>query len=155
MADLLECVLQVKGLHETVERLRTLAGNTAAEQWDGRPGEGPGARELLARLAELELVHGAGLRLILCAPGAVLPAVNEEALLELARLRQWTTGEAFDRFAARRRDNLDILDRCSAADFARHGVHPTRRETSIADLVALMLAADAEHVGDIRRALRR
>jgi hypothetical protein len=153
MADLLECVLQIKGLRETADRATALVHNLGADRW-GRAGpEGPSAAELLGQLAELESLYGASLRLMLAAPRPGLPAFDGQSLLALGRYRRWDAGEALERFLARRRDNLELLDRCSADDLSRVGLHPIRRETTIADLVALMLASDVDRLGEIRRVL--
>ncbi len=154
MADLLECVLQIKGLRETIDRINALVANADCQAWT-RPSapDRPAPVDLLARLAEIEVVNGVCLRLMLSSPHPVLPVVREDDLLSLARSRQWNAATARERFIERRRDNLEILDRCTADDLSRKGVHPERRDITVADLVAVMLATDAEHVGEIRRAL--
>jgi len=42
---------------------------------------------------------------------------------------------------------------CSAEDLERVGLHPLRREVTIADLVAIMLAHDTDHIGQMRERL--
>jgi hypothetical protein len=156
MADLLECVLQIKGLRGTIDRLDAVLEAVEPARWERAASPGaPTATALLARLSELEAVHGACLRLMLAVPRPLLPAVEEEALLTLGRYRQWSAAEANRRFRARRLDNLEILERCSSEELARTGVHPQRRVITVADLVAIMLATDVEHVGEIRRCLGR
>jgi hypothetical protein len=155
MADLLECLLQIKGLRETADRLRPLIASADPHEWNRPSGpDGPSAADLLARVAELELLHGVWLRLILVSGRPALPAFDEQGLLALGRYRRWDAGAALDAFLVRRGDNLDLLDRCSASDLGRIGIHPVRRETTIADVVALMLAGDVDRMGEIRRALR-
>jgi hypothetical protein len=153
MSDLLECVLQIKGLRETANRVTALVHSLDADRWGRAAPDGPSAAELLGQLAELESLYGASLRLMLAASRPALPAFDAQSLLALGRYRRWDAGEALERFLVRRRDNLELLDRCSAGDLSRVGLHPIRRETTIADLVALMLASDVDRVGEIRRAL--
>jgi hypothetical protein len=154
MADLLECLLQIKGLRESADRMSALVAGADAARWHERPGpQAPTAAELLTRLAELEVVHGTALRLCLTAGASIMPFVDEQAFLQMARFHQWSSGEALACFLARRAENLDILDRCTADDLARQGTHPVRRHPTVADLVAVMLASDFEHLGDMRRAL--
>jgi hypothetical protein len=156
MADLLECLLQVKGLRETADRLSALAAEADAQQWTQPPPDGGlCAADLLTLLVEIEIVHGSWLRLMLASPRPLLAAFDARALLEVGRRHLWTAAQALDRFFTYRRDNLDLLDRCSAADFSRTAVHATRREMTVADLVAVMMATDTERVGEIRSALRR
>jgi len=154
MADLLECVLQIKGLRETVDRLSGLASSVHPDRWNEPAGPGtPNAGELLARLADLEILFGAWLRLIVGAEQPLLPPIEEQTAAALARFRSWSPAEALDRFLRRRLDNLDFLDRCSAEDLARAGTHAARRRLTVADVVATMLASDSERVAEIRRAL--
>ena len=144
MSDLLECLLQIKGLRETADRLAEVASGERAA----------GAAHLLARMAEIELVHGAWLRLMLAAPRPSLPGFEDRALGDVARRHHWDVTRARDRFLAYRRDNLELLDGCSADDLARTAVHATRREMTVADLVALMLASDVERLAEINRTLQ-
>ena len=154
MSDLLECLLQIKGLRETVDRVTALVQDFDTDGWSRAAPAGPSAAELLGQLAEIESLHGASLRLMLAAPRPGLPAFDAQSLLALGRYRRWNAGEALERFLARRRDNLDLLDHCSADDLSRTGLHPIRREMTVADLVALMLASDVDRLGEIRRVLR-
>ncbi len=154
MVDLLECLLQIKGLHETADRLVALVERAGAEQWNHPPGaEGPNAADLLARLAEIEILHGVWLRLMLASAHPALPVSEEHGPVNVGRERHWEVREALECFLAGRRDNLELLDGCSANDLTRTGVHPIRREMTVADVVALMLATDVERLGEIRRAL--
>ena len=57
------------------------------------------------------------------------------------------------RFAAQRRSTLAILARCSAEDLSRTLEDPLRGSLQVADLVALTLANDTDHIGQIRERL--
>jgi hypothetical protein len=154
MADLLECLLQIKGLRETADRLAALVKSVDANRWNHAPGpEEASAADLLVRLAEIEILHGVWLRLMLASARPALPVFDEHGLVNLGRYRHWEVNEALERFLARRGDNLELLESCSANDLSRTGVHPIRRDMTIADVVALMLATDVERLGEIRRAL--
>jgi len=153
MADLLECLLQIKGLRETADRVAALVKSVDANRWNHAPGpDEASAADLLVRLAEIEILHGVWLRLMLASARPALPIFDEHGLVNLGRCH-WEAKEALERFLVRRHDNLELLDTCSANDLCRTGVHPIRRDMTIADLVALMLATDVERLGEIRRAL--
>ncbi len=152
MADLLECLLQIKGLRETADRVAALAANVDEARWTRPGGAGrPSAADLLRKMAEIEVVHGAWLRVMLASPHPSLPAVENSTQSVIApggSALEWA-----ERFLAHRRANLALLDHCSATDLARTAVHPTRRVISMADLVAMMLAGDTEWLGEIRSLL--
>ena len=154
MADLLECVLQIKALGETPARVEELVRAAPAARWAVRPRPGTWAPvEVLAHLADAELFHGTRLRLMLTSGRAFLQPFEGAQLAERARYLGWAPQLAFARFAGRRGETLDLLSSCSAEDLARVGVHPVRGEMSVADLVALMLAHDTDHVGQMRERL--
>lgn len=154
MADLLECVIQIKGLAETAPRLAALAEQVPEPRWRIRPSTGVWAPlEVLAHLADLELVFSARLRAMLTIDEPLLQKVDEARLAARARYLDWPLAVALDRFGRRRDDNLELLDTCSAEEIGRVGLHPSRGPMTIADMVALMLAHDTDHIGQIRNRL--
>jgi hypothetical protein len=154
MADLLECLLQIKGLRDTADRLSALAARIEPDRWSraGEPGL-PNAAELLARLADLESVHGTWLRLMVGSERPLLPSIEQQTIVALARFRDWSAADALDRFLRRRLDNLELLDACSAEDLDRVGAHAARRNLTVADVVATMLATDFDLIAQMRHAL--
>jgi uncharacterized damage-inducible protein DinB len=154
VADLLECVIQIKGLAETTPRLERMAKGVAEDRWRMRPSSGAWAPiEVLGHLADLELVFGARLRAMLSVDEPALQQVDEARLAERARYLDWPLPTALGRFERRRGENLELLETCSAEDLGRTGIHPSRGRLTIADMVAVMLAHDTDHVGQIRSRL--
>ena len=154
MADLLECLLQIKALRETPERIAALVHDAPAGAWARRPAERVWAPiEVLAHLADLELVYGVRLRLMLTSARPSLPRFDQGALASRARHITWQPVLALERFRTRRYDSLEVLDTCTAEELDRTGLHPTRGEMTVADMVALMLTHDTDHVGQIRERL--
>ena len=151
VADLLECVIQIKGLAETAPRLAVLAGQAPEPRWRVQPAPGVWAPlEVLAHLADIEVVFGARLRAMLTIDGPPLQKVDGARLATRARYLDWPLAVALDRFRRRRDDNLELLDACSAEEIGRVGLHPARGPVTVADMVALMLAHDTDHLGQIR-----
>ena len=154
MADLLECVIQIKGLAETAPRVAAMCGQAGEDRWRARPSPGVWAPiEVLGHLADLELVYGARLRAMLSVDEPPLQKVGPARLAERARYLDWPLPAAVERFERRRRENLELLETCTAEDLGRTGIHPSRGRITVADMVAGMLAHDADHVGQIRRRL--
>ena len=154
MADLLECLAQIRALAETAPRLEALVGTAADSRWHVRPGGSVWAPvEVLAHLADLELIYAARLRAMLTIDEPALQIVDQEALAQRAGYLDWPVAVALDRFLARRRDTLELLRSCSAAELERRGRHPRRGVITVADQVAIMLAHDTSHVGQIRQRL--
>ncbi len=154
MADLLEAVLQIKALAETLHRVEELLRDAPPGRWAVRPLPGTWAPvEVLAHLADTELFHGTRLRLVLTGDRPFLQPFEGAVLAAYARYLEWPPRLALERFRTRRAETLELLSSCSAEDLARVGVHPVRGEMSVADLVALMLAHDTDHVGQMRERL--
>ncbi len=154
MADLLECLAQIKALAETAPRLAALVRQAPVERWCVRPAADVWAPiEVLAHLADLELVYGARLLGMISADRPHLQAIDPATLARWAAYREREPAAELARFAARRADTLAVLQRCSAADLERTGSHPRRGVITVADAVAGMLAHDVSHVGQIRQRL--
>jgi uncharacterized damage-inducible protein DinB len=151
MADLLECMVQIRALRETAPRLATLVATAPDTAWTRRPAaETWSPVEVLAHLADAELFFGTRLRLMVTSERPHLEPWDQARLAERASYLRWSPEQALDRFTQRRQDTLELLDGCSAEDLGRVGVHATRGPMSVADLVATMLAHDTDHVAQIR-----
>jgi len=156
MADLLECVIQIKALGETIPRLDELLRRHPMALWLERPADGAWSpAEIAAHLADAELFFGARVRLILTAEQPVLEPFDQERLAARAGYRDWPPLLALSRLRTRRLETLELLERCSAAELARTGRHPQRGTLTVADLVADALAHDTVHTGQIRERLER
>jgi hypothetical protein len=154
MADLLECLLQIKGLAETPPRLEAMLAATTPSKWTERPDPEVWAPvEIAAHLADQELVYGVRLRLMLTSERPALEVLDQARLAARAGYLGWVPELAVRRFATRRGETLELLESCSAAELERVGRHPARGDMTVADLVALMLAHDVDHCGQIRQRL--
>ncbi len=154
MADLLEALLQIKALADTPARAAALVRTTDPARWAVRRAPGEWAPvEVLAHLADAEIVFGLRVRLILTSERPALPALDQRTLAERAAYLSWPTAVALERFRLRRAETVELLASCSASELGRVGVHPRRREVSVADLVAIMLAHDTDHLAQMRERL--
>jgi len=132
MADLLECVIQIKALRETLALAETETPSIA--------GAGPADAEaapVWPRMADAERRYAEALG----TEAGVRPAGATESG-DSARARA--------AFAAGRRANLAMLGDCSAAQLGGPVEWPGRPSTTVADLVAIMLANDTEVLGGLR-----
>jgi hypothetical protein len=156
VADLLECLVQISALRETVKRLEALVRRFPLALWVVRtPADRRSAAEELSALSEAELLWGVRLRAILATDRPLLPGFDPEALVARPAFGDRDPEVVLSRFRTRREESLELLGRCSAADLERRGRLPEGGEPSIADAVAIMLAADTERFGRIRECLER
>lgn len=131
MADLLECLIQMRALAETVT-LSVFAGTRV----DASEMEDVTVSRVWQRMAGAERRYAAAL-------GADAAAVAHS---------EWKTDATAPRveFVNVRTANLEVLGRCSAAELDRLVPWPGRSATTVADLVAIMLAHDTEVLGQVR-----
>ncbi len=145
MADLLECMVQLRALAETPRRLHDLLARHGGAAWTAPPPDGgPSPRELTALLAAEEPGAAAWVRRILAED-------HPHLAVEIAVPEGGADPEAAAaRFAAAREATLALLTACSAAQLERAGEAPGRGALTLADLAADLLARDTERLGRIR-----
>jgi len=154
MADLLECLVQIRALKETSRRLEALLARFSFPLWRERPLEGRWTpAEVVAHLADSELFYGTSLRLMLTVERPFLQTPDQDRLAARAGYADWPPLLALSRFRTRREEGLELLEGCGAEDLNRVGIHAARGEMTVADLVALMLAHDTDHLGQIAERL--
>lgn len=155
MADLLECLVQIRALGETSGRLARLAGAYHGDAWRRLavpPGEWS-AMEVLVRMIREEEALGSTLRVVLADAAADFPSQKSSGYVFSHRPEDWSLVQTLEHFAARRRDTLEILVACSAEQLSRNTPDPVRGDLEVADLVALALARDIDSLGQIRECL--
>ena len=146
MADLLECVIQIKALADTPRRLAgRLHEARARAAFDAAPILG----ELLVYESWLRASIEAGLS------GDEATAGAEPAPGTPLHPRLSHPGEtALEEFSARRAAVVRRLDACSAAQLSKVVLVAGRGPTTVADLVALALAHDTDTIARIVKASR-
>ncbi len=145
VADLLECLIQIKGVADTPRRLAARAADVRTNALSPADGERR-VREVTARLAAAEMVYRDCLSMMLTVERPTLPALPGVHAPAAATL---SAAEAHAVFAARRADTVQVLEQCSAEQLNRIGFEPSRGPMTVADLVALMLAHDTDSLGEI------
>jgi hypothetical protein len=145
VADLLECLIQIKGLADTPRRLALRAAAFAAAS--PGPGEAAGrAREIAGRLLAAETEFRCALSLMLTRERPVLDRLPEARMTGAPRD---ASGDGQRTFAAERAETVRVLEACSAEQLNRIGLDPSRGPMTVADLVAVMLAHDTDLLGDL------
>jgi enoyl reductase-like protein len=133
VADLLECLIQMKALRTSVDRLAYIVGTQSAASRARL--DAP-----LTQLTEAERMYAAALQ-GLRRPGP-LPGITS------ARV---DGADVFGEWAGLRQASLAVLGACTAEDLGARVSWPGRANTTVADLVAIMLARDTEVLGELSR----
>ena len=109
------------------------------------------AAEVVAHLAQFEVLAGARIRMVLTLDRPPLAAFDQtEFNRRFADLL--TLDSALALFDLNRSVNCDLLARLEPADWERIGVHPVRGEESLAKTAAMLARHDRDHLEQMRRA---
>src|SRR5580658_8889203 len=110
--------------------------------------------EILAHLAETEIVGGFRMRLILGAPGTPVPAFDQDAWVISGHYAKRDPRKSLEQFRAMRETNLALLKSLTPEQWKHHGVHAERGEESIELIVRMMAGHDLNHIQQIERILK-
>jgi hypothetical protein len=139
-------------LRETPSWLsRTL--DELAPQAVGAP-EAPGKwsmNEVLQHLADSEVVFSWRIRLVLAHDRPTITGYDQDRWADRLHYAEEDPREAVERFTVLRRANVRLLERASADDLRRVGVHAERGEETLAHIIGLYAGHDLLHVRQVGR----
>jgi len=119
-----------------------------------RPAPGKwSVQEIVAHLADDELVGAYRIRLILAAPGTAVQAFDQDRWAETGRYAATDPRRALALFRALREANLALWHRLSPAEWERAGVHAERGVESIRDIATYYAGHDLNHFAQIEAIL--
>jgi hypothetical protein len=113
----------------------------AADKWCGV--------EIIAHLADVEIVMGWRFRLILAHDGVAVQAFDQDEWVRNLRYEDTDPAESVDQFEPARKANLQLLRRVEPSRLANHGVHPERGRETVAQLVRLVAGHDLNHLAQL------
>ncbi len=139
-------------LAETPGRLKALVDTTPRERWLARPEPGRwSAAEVLAHLADAEIVTGWRIRSILATDGAPLQAFDQDVWADAFKYGDVDPAESLATFTAARNSLLSLLRRVDPARRSHHGLHAERGKETIGHLIRLYAGHDLNHLKQIER----
>ena len=140
---------------EAADRLASLIAGLSAGELARRPApEKWSIQEIVAHLADDELVGAYRIRLILSAPGAEIQAFDQAVWARTGRYGTRDVGESLSLFRLLRQANLGLLHSLSAEEWDMYGVHAERGIESVRDIAAYYAGHDINHFKQIEEILR-
>jgi hypothetical protein len=110
------------------------------------------ALEIMAHLADVELVYGYRLRQIYAQPGSTIAPIDQDGWARQLGYMQQSAPELIERYRTNRRANVRLLRRLTVADLKKSAWHPEYNEHfTLADLLTFMRRHDPNHLGQIER----
>ena len=146
--------LKVQGA--TAKKLAGLIKGAPASKLRKRPEpEKWSVAEILAHLAEAEIVICWRVRAILGAPGIAIQAYDQDAWAQAGQYAKRDARKSLEEFRELREMNLAFYKRLTPEQWNHHGMHSERGEESIGRLAEMMAGHDINHLEQIAKILAR
>jgi hypothetical protein len=109
--------------------------------------------EIAAHLADVEIVVGYRMRVILGAPGTPIQAFDQDSWVTSGHYEKRDTRKAVEQYRVLRETNLALLKSLAPEQWKHFGMHSERGEESIELIVRMMAGHDLNHIQQIERIL--
>ncbi len=110
--------------------------------------------EILAHLADVEIVVGWRMRSILGAPGTPVQAYDQNAWVTAGHYAKRDPRKSIELQRALREANLALLKSLTPDQWKHYGQHAERGQESIEHIVRMVAGHDVNHIRQIERILR-
>ena len=111
--------------------------------------------EILAHLADTELVGGFRMRLILGENGVTVQAFNQDTWADKFQYGKRDPKKSLDEFRSLREKNLALLKSLPKPMWENYGMHTERGQESVDRMVHMFAGHDLNHLGQIEKILKR
>jgi DinB family protein len=132
-------------------RLETLV--TKLEKQQGQSPEKWSAAEILAHLAESEIVYGYRIRKALNASGSVIEATDQDVWVKNADYLKRNPQLALALFHTIRKANIAFLKSLTPQQMENFGIHSERGKESIAQMARMIAGHDINHLQQMEKLL--
>lgn len=140
----------VASMAEAPGRLRRLVRGLTERQLATKPAPGKWSiREIVAHLADSEVVLGGRYRFVAAMDRPPLPGYDQDAFVANLGVDRTATADLLDDFAMARAVNLGLLERIGEDAWHRVGIHAERGEESLGRLVTMYAGHDRIHLAQI------
>jgi len=140
----------------TPRKLAQLLQRTSTARLRKRPAPDKwSVNEILAHLADTELVGGFRIRLILGAPGTPIVAFDQDAWVTSGHYDKRDPRKSLAQFTALREANLELLKSLTRQQWKLYGMHAERGSETIERIVQMFAGHDLNHIQQIERILGR
>jgi DinB superfamily len=138
-------------LRGELEELTSLVSGLPAARLERTDVEGWNARQVLAHLADFEVVAAVRVQMVLSMDRPALVAYGQEEFTSRFSPLE-TAAQALERFRVNREATLRVLEALGPEDWERCGIHPERGEEPLRRTVGLLSRHDRMHLDQLREA---
>ena len=105
--------------------------------------------EILAHMADAELVGGFRMRLILGAPGTPIAAFDQDAWVTSGHYDKRDARKSLEQFRAVREANISLLKSLTPEQWKHYGMHSERGQETIEHIARMFAGHDVNHMKQI------
>jgi DinB superfamily len=136
----------------TAQKIARMLKRASAAKLRKRPAPGKwSVAEIVAHLADTEIVGGFRMRSILGAPGTPIPAFDQDRWVAALHYDKRVVRQALEQFRVLRETNLALLKTLTREQWKQCGIHSERGEESIETIVRMFAGHDVNHLRQIER----
>jgi hypothetical protein len=136
----------------TAKKLERLIKGVPASKLRKRPApEKWSVAEILAHLADAEIVTGWRMRQILGAPGTPLQAYDQDSWAAAGHYAKRDPRKSVEQIRVVREANLALLKSLAPEQWKHHGMHAERGVETIEHIARMMAGHDINHVKQVER----
>jgi hypothetical protein len=110
--------------------------------------------EILAHLADAEIVIGFRMRLILGAPGSPVTAYDQDSWATSGHYEKRDPRKSVEQFGVLRDANLALLRSLAPRQWKHYGMHSERGQETIEHIVRMTAGHDINHLQQVERILK-
>jgi DinB superfamily len=138
----------------TAKKLERLIKGVSTAKLRKRPAPDKwSASEILAHLADTEIVGSFRMRLILGAPGTPIPAFDQDAWVVSGHYEKRDPRKSLELFRTLREANLALLKSLRPEQWKHFGMHAERGQETIERVVLMFAGHDINHLQQVERIL--
>ncbi|MFZ0760729.1 MAG: DinB family protein [Candidatus Sulfotelmatobacter sp.] len=136
----------------TAKKLERLIKGVPAAKLRKRPAPGKwSVNEIVAHLADVEMVVGFRMRLILGAPGTPVAAFDQDAWVISGHYEKRDPRKSVEQFRVLREANLALLKSLTPEQWKHCGMHSERGQETIEHIVRMIAGHDLNHLQQMER----
>lgn len=138
----------------TAKKIERLIKSVSSARLRKRPAkEKWSVSEILAHLADAEIVGSFRMRFILGAPGAPIIAFDQDSWVTSGHYDKRDAHKSLEQFRMLRQTNLALLKALTPEQWKHYGLHSERGQESIEHIVRMFAGHDLNHLQQIEQIL--
>jgi hypothetical protein len=138
----------------TAKKIERLIKNVPAARLRKRPAADKwSVSEILAHLADAEIVGGFRMRLILGAPGTPVTAFDQDSWVTSGHYDKRDPRKSVEQFRVVREANLALLKSLTPEQWKHYGMHAERGQETIEHIVRMFAGHDLNHLRQMEEIL--